>query len=79
MKFRCDRDALADAVGTAYRAVASRTGALPVLSGVKVTLSPGKVEFTGSDLELTILRRRRVDRQWTAEAILVTQAPLGSR
>ena len=33
MKFRCERDTLADAVGTAQRAVASRTGALPVLSG----------------------------------------------
>ena len=32
MKFRCERDTLADAIAVAQRAVASRTGALPVLS-----------------------------------------------
>ncbi len=54
MKFRCERDTLADAVTTAQRAVASRTGALPVLSGLRVTLGDGKLEIVGSDLELTI-------------------------
>ena len=39
MKFRCERDTLSDAVSTAQRAVASRTGALPVLSGLRVTLT----------------------------------------
>ena len=37
MKFRCERDTLAEAIGTAQRAVAVRSGALPVLSGVQVT------------------------------------------
>ncbi len=84
MKFRCDRDALADAVGTAYRAVASRTGALPVLSGVKVELQPGKVEFTGSDLELTIRVSVPADVEGEGSAVLVarllvdTLAKLGS-
>ena len=54
MKFRCERDTLADAVSTAQRAVASRTGALPVLSGLRVTLTETGVELVGSDLELTI-------------------------
>lgn len=54
MKFRAEREALADAVATAQRAVASRTGALPVLSGLRVSLQPGAVELVGSDLELTI-------------------------
>ena len=54
MKFRCERDALAEAISTAQRAVASRGGALPVLSGLRITLSEGNVEFVGSDLELTI-------------------------
>lgn len=54
MKFRAEREALADAVATAQRAVASRTGALPVLSGLRVTLGAGSVELVGSDLELTI-------------------------
>jgi DNA polymerase-3 subunit beta len=54
VKFRAEREALADAVSTAQRAVASRTGALPVLSGLRVSLLPGSVELVGSDLELTI-------------------------
>ncbi len=54
MKFRCERDTLADAVATAQRAVASRTGAMPVLSGLRVTLSDGSLELVGTDLELTI-------------------------
>jgi DNA polymerase III subunit beta len=73
VKFRCDRDALAEAVGTAYRAVASRTGALPVLSGVKVTLSPGQVEFTGSDLELTIRVRVPAEVEGDGSAVLVAR------
>jgi DNA polymerase-3 subunit beta len=54
VKFRCERDTLADAVSTAQRAVASRTGAMPVLSGLRVTLTQGSVELVGTDLELTI-------------------------
>ena len=54
MKFRCERDTLADAVATAQRAVASRTGAMPVLSGLRVTLAGGSLELVGTDLELTI-------------------------
>jgi len=54
VKFRAERQALAEAVATAQRAVASRTGALPVLSGLRVSLSQGSVELVGSDLELTI-------------------------
>lgn len=54
MKFRCERETLAEAIGTAQRAVASRTGALPVLSGLRVSVSGNTVELVGSDLELTI-------------------------
>ena len=36
MKFRCERDTLAEAISTAQRAVAVRSGALPVLSGVQL-------------------------------------------
>lgn len=53
MKFRCERDVLADAFGTAARAVASRS-ALPVLSGVRLVLSGESLQLTGSDLDLTI-------------------------
>ena len=36
MKFRCERDVLLDALTTAGRAVSSRGGSLPVLSGLLV-------------------------------------------
>ena len=55
MKFRCERDTLAEAIATAQRAVASRPGALPVLSGLRISVPGGSaVELVGSDLELTI-------------------------
>ena len=38
MKFRCERDVLADVLATAGRAATGRTGALPVLSGVRIEL-----------------------------------------
>jgi len=54
VKFRCERDVLAEALGTAGRAVANRGGALPVLSGVRLALSGDTLDVTGSDLDLTI-------------------------
>ena len=54
MKFRCERDALVEALGAAGRAVANRGGALPVLAGVRAELVGNRLRFTGSDLELTI-------------------------
>jgi len=73
VKFVCERDTLERAVSTAYRAVASRAGALPVLSGLQVTLSPGSVEFTGSDLELTIRSRVDADVEGEGKAVLVAR------
>ena len=54
MKFRCERDTLAEAISTAQRAVAVRSGALPVLSGIHVNAKDGAVELIGCDLDLTI-------------------------
>lgn len=54
MKFRCERDILADALATAGRAATSRTGTLPVLSGVRLDVSGDVLTITGTDLELTI-------------------------
>ena len=54
MKFRCERDTLVEALGSAGRAVANRGGALPVLSGVRAELTGDRLRLTGSDLELTI-------------------------
>jgi len=54
VKFRCERDDLVEALGTAGRAVANRGGALPVLSGVRMELTGSRLQLTGSDLDLTI-------------------------
>jgi DNA polymerase-3 subunit beta len=54
VKFRCERDVLADAVGSAGRAATNRTGTLPVLSGVRMEVAGDTLTVTGTDLELTI-------------------------
>ncbi len=54
MKLRCERDVLAEALGTTTRAVAARGGALPVLAGVRLELTGDRLVLTGSDLDLTI-------------------------
>ncbi|NND76377.1 MAG: DNA polymerase III subunit beta [Ilumatobacter sp.] len=54
MKFRCERDVLADAVGSAGRAATNRTGTLPVLAGVRMQVDGDTLTITGTDLELTI-------------------------
>jgi len=54
VKFRCERDVLADAVATAGRAATNRTGTLPVLAGVRLEVAGDSLTITGTDLELTI-------------------------
>lgn len=54
MKFRCEREALAEALSTAGRAATGRTGALPVLSGLRLELVGDQLSVTGTDLDLTI-------------------------
>lgn len=54
MKFRCERDVLVEAVTTASRATSSRGGSLPVLAGLKLSLSGDNLEITGTDLDLTM-------------------------
>jgi DNA polymerase-3 subunit beta len=53
VKFRCERDTLADAIATAQRTVATRTGALPVLHDLRITATEEGIELVGSDLEIT--------------------------
>ncbi|HEY7133940.1 MAG TPA: DNA polymerase III subunit beta [Acidimicrobiia bacterium] len=74
MKFRCERDTLADAISTAQRAVASRSGALPVLSGLRVSVAGEQLELTGSDLELTI--RVQAPAQTSEDGVAVVPARL---
>jgi DNA polymerase-3 subunit beta len=54
VKFRCEREVLADALATAGRAATGRTGALPVLSGLRLELHGDLLTVTGTDLDLTI-------------------------
>lgn len=54
MKFRCERDVLVDALASAGRAVSSRGGSLPVLSGIRAELAGNELRCTGSDADLTI-------------------------
>jgi DNA polymerase III subunit beta len=54
VKFRCERDSLAEALGTASRATSGRSGALPVLAGVRLELTGDQLSVTGTDLDLTI-------------------------
>ena len=54
VKFRCEREALAEALSTASRAATGRTGTLPVLAGLRLELKGDRLTITGSDLELTI-------------------------
>src|SRR5688572_2502318 len=54
VKFRCERDVLVEALGSAGRAVSTRGGAMPVLSGIRAQLSGNALQLTGSDTDLTI-------------------------
>jgi DNA polymerase III subunit beta len=54
VKFRCERDVLAEVLSTAGRAATGRAGALPVLSCVRLSLAGDQLRVTGTDLELTI-------------------------
>ena len=54
MKFRCERDVLAEALTTAGRAATSRTGALPVLEGLHLELVGDELSVTGTDLDMSI-------------------------
>ncbi|MGD9999568.1 MAG: DNA polymerase III subunit beta, partial [Ilumatobacteraceae bacterium] len=54
MKFRCEREILAEALATAGRAATGRTGTLPVLSGLRLELVGDRLTITGTDLDLTI-------------------------
>ncbi|MEO5898910.1 MAG: DNA polymerase III subunit beta [Ilumatobacteraceae bacterium] len=54
MKFRCERELLAEALATAGRAATGRSASLPVLSGVRLELTGDQLTITGTDLDLTI-------------------------
>lgn len=76
MKFRCERDVLAEALGTAARAATGRTPTLPVLTGVRLDLRGDDLTVTGTDLELTIQVTETVTGDIDGAAVL--QARLGA-
>ena len=53
MKFRCERDVLAEALGTASRVATSATGAR-AHPGIKAELTGGSLTLTGGDVDLTV-------------------------
>jgi DNA polymerase III subunit beta len=54
VKFRSERDALAEMLGTAGRAVGGRGGTSPVLQGLLLNCAGNSLSVTGTDLDLTI-------------------------
>lgn len=69
MKFRCERDVLVDALATAQRATSTRA-ALPVLSGLRLSLTGNQLRLTGSDLDLTITTQIEVSGDTDGVAVL---------
>ncbi len=60
MKFRSERDSLAEVLSTAARAVGSRGASSPVLSGVLLGCKGNRLVVTGTDLDLTIRMEQEV-------------------
>lgn len=54
MKFRCERDALLDALTVAVRAAAGASSSRAALTGAHLDLADGALVVTGSDLDLTL-------------------------
>lgn len=69
MKFRCERDVLVDALATAQRATSTRA-TLPVLSGLRLSLTGHQLRLTGSDLDLTITTEILVNGETDGVAVL---------
>ena len=70
MKFRCEREILAEALTTAGRAATSRAASLPVLSGLRLDVSEAELQVTGTDLELTIQLTVPVHADKTGSAVV---------
>jgi len=69
VKFRCERDVLVDALATAQRATSTRA-TLPVLSGLRLSLTGNQLRLTGSDLDLTITTEILVSGEVDGVAVL---------
>jgi DNA polymerase-3 subunit beta len=76
VKFRAERDVLLEALATAARAAATRGGALPALSGVRLEVRGDVLHLAGSDLDLTVQVEAPV--AGLAEGVCVIPARLGT-
>lgn len=76
MKFRAERDTLLDALSTAARAAATRGGALPALSGVRMEVTGDTLKLAGSDLDLTVQVEATVN--GVADGVCVVPARLAA-
>lgn len=54
MKFRCEREQLAEALGLASRIASGRVGALPALSGVRLQVKGDMLHLTSTDNDMTL-------------------------
>jgi DNA polymerase III subunit beta len=70
VRFRCEREVLADALAAARRAAATRSTGLHVLSGLHLVLSGDSLTVTGTDLDLTIRVQLTVSGERDGVAVL---------
>lgn len=54
MKFRCERDSLAEALATAGRSVATRGSSTSAALGLRIDVNDNRLTVLGTDLDLTI-------------------------
>ena len=73
MKFKCDRDALSEALQTVQRAVSSRPG-IPALTGVHMTAQGSELVLATTDLEVSA--RLSLGVQVGAEGVALVPARL---
>ncbi|WP_419924530.1 DNA polymerase III subunit beta [Candidatus Poriferisocius sp.] len=73
MKFRCERDALLEALTTTGRAAGTRGGYQLVLSGVHMALSGDDLTLTATDRELTITVHLKVAGAMDGETVVTAR------
>lgn len=73
MKFRCERDALLEALTVTGRAAGTRGGFHVVLSGVYMSLEGDELTVTGTDRELTISMRLTVAGAGDGDAVVTAR------
>jgi DNA polymerase III subunit beta len=69
VKFRCDRDLLAEALQTVQRGVSTRPG-IPALTGVLMTVGEGQLTLATTDLEVSTEVRLDVDAREDGTALV---------